>query len=48
MANVPIVLLNNGEKMPGFGLGTFEVRLHNEFIIKIKSQVEISVALNIF
>lgn len=25
MANVPLVTLNNGEKMPIFGLGTFEV-----------------------
>lgn len=29
MANVPSVTLNNGEKMPGFGLGTFEVSFAN-------------------
>lgn len=27
MVNVPNVTLNNGEKMPAFGLGTFEVCL---------------------
>lgn len=27
MVNVPNVTLNNGEKMPAFGLGTFEVSL---------------------